>query len=118
MKHNIEQIKATYANLQQRLGDQPLSLALGDYVIYEGERINALPYSWKMAELKDKEVIITAISADASRYCIEGWNVFVDRASLRFVREGDIESLTRIVQMLDGASEHDRAQENEFRNKA
>lgn len=100
--NRVESVKQILINMQAQVRGQRLSLALGDYVIYRGERINALPYSWKMPAFVDKLCIISAISSDASKYCIEGQNVFVDRASLTFFRDADPDSLTRIIMMLEG----------------
>lgn len=100
-----DSVRKVLIGMQGQVRGQPLSLALGDYVVYEGERINALPYSWKMPDLKGILCIISAISSDASKYCIEGRNVFVDRASLKFFRDADPDSLTRIIMMLDGEEE-------------
>ena len=105
----IQQIKNAFTHLQSQIGDDPISLALGDYVVYKGQEVECYGTLCKPGEIQfkhlvNKEVNITAISENGMDYGIDGC-AWVNRSSLLYVRDADIESLSLIIKMLEDEEE-------------
>lgn len=118
----IEKLKQAFTALQSQIGNDPISLALGDYVIYKGQEVECYgtlckPGEIQFASLVNKEVNITSISEDGMEYGIDGC-AWVNRSSLLYVRDADIDSLSKIIAMLeeeeDGGDEECEQEDDEF----
>lgn len=95
--------------IQEAIGDQPISLAIGDIATYLGpdrDKTHLLPEEIPLFEEIGEEVIVTAISATGDEYGIEGLN-WVPRTALKFERHADVESLTKALIIIENEEDDD-----------